>query len=86
MTTSVAEVQENLGVAPGRRRWKRILWWLGIVVLLGLGVVLLIGRYQASAAEPAVQYRTGGGARRGPDGERHGDRSAIADADGGCRQ
>ncbi|MBN9657992.1 MAG: efflux RND transporter periplasmic adaptor subunit [Acidobacteria bacterium] len=58
MSTSVVEVQENLGVAPGRRRWRRIVWWLAIVALLGAGVAMLIGHYRASAAEPAVQYRT----------------------------
>lgn len=58
MTTSVMEVQENLGVAPGRRRWKRILWWLVILLLVVIAALVLFARYQASAAEPAVRYRT----------------------------
>lgn len=58
MTTSVVEVRENLGVTPGKLRWKRLLWWLAILVLLGGGGVILFTRWQASAAEPPIRYRT----------------------------
>ncbi|WP_321474196.1 efflux RND transporter periplasmic adaptor subunit [uncultured Paludibaculum sp.] len=58
MTTTVVDVQTNLGVTPGKRSWKRMTWWLAILLLLGSGGALLFTRWQASAAEPAVRYRT----------------------------
>lgn len=58
MTTATATIGENLGVQPGKARWKALLGWLAIVLLAGAGGIFAYGKWKESASAPTVQYRT----------------------------
>lgn len=58
MTTTVTKIDENLGVAPARGRWKKLAWWLVLLLVAGGIGAVLFQKWRASATEAPVHYRT----------------------------
>jgi len=58
MASGNDDIQATLGVQTKRARWRRLATLLVVVIIFGLGGSMLWKNAQASAARPAVQYRT----------------------------
>jgi len=60
MTTDLLEIQEKLGVAPGKKSWKKWLLWslLLLIVIAGVAVWALRRKNGTPAAAAAVHYNT----------------------------
>ena len=64
MKTEAMEIKETLGIAPGKKRWFRLVRWLVFLLLVGSGIAYWTGKQKTAAAQPVVRYRTEA-ARRG---------------------
>ena len=58
MTTEATDMKEKLGIAPGRKRWMRLVRWLVFLLLVGAGLGYWFNQQRAAAAHPAASYRT----------------------------
>jgi HlyD family secretion protein len=58
MDTTNTNIEENLGISTGKRRWRKLGVWLVMLLLLALGGGFLFDRWKASAQESPVRYRT----------------------------
>ncbi len=58
MATETMDLKEKLGLAPGRRRWKRLARWLALLLVVFALVAFWMSRQKAAAAQPQVRYRT----------------------------
>jgi HlyD family secretion protein len=58
MTTATTTIAENLGVSPGKARWRKLLGWLAILLVTGAIGAYLFNKWKTSAAESPVRYRT----------------------------
>lgn len=56
--TMNADINENLGLARGARRWRKPVGWLAILLAAGAGGLFFINKRNAAAAESPVRYRT----------------------------
>jgi HlyD family secretion protein len=58
MTTDAMDMKEKLGLAPGKRRRKRLIRWSVFLLLAIAGIGFWNSRQNAAAAQPRVRYRT----------------------------
>jgi HlyD family secretion protein len=58
MTTEAIDIKEKLGLAPGRKRWMRLLRWFVFLAIVAWAVSYWMNKQKAAAAQPVVHYRT----------------------------
>jgi HlyD family secretion protein len=64
MTTETMDIQEKLGLVPGKRRWRKLARWSVLLMVAAAGVGFWSNSQKAAEAQPLVRYRTED-ARRG---------------------
>jgi HlyD family secretion protein len=52
------DMKETLGLAPGRKRWIRLIRWLVFLLIVAAGVTYWSNKRKAAAATQVVRYRT----------------------------
>jgi HlyD family secretion protein len=58
MTMAVADIQENLGIAPGKRSWKKIIIWSSLLLIVIVGAAAWAFHQKKAAGAPVVHYST----------------------------
>ena len=58
MTTTETEINEALGLAPGKNRLKKYIYWAVALILVLSVLGLWMGRQRSAAANAGMRYRT----------------------------